>query len=374
MRFALLVFTVLSACKTANPNVCCATEAQCADLGVDDLRPCKAGQACDAEFTCVASECSDSSQCTSPDAPVCINNLCVASCAVDADCDGSPGGPLCADDGVCVGCKSSADCSGDAPFCDTEDRACRGCERDSECTGGVCLEADAVCVPDAEVMFLTFEGTDTGDCPRGSPCKTIEYALTRRNAVGPTIHIDGGRLTVGAATLDVNGIYLDGTNTVIGGGNTASIFRVGELGFGASGIVVPAGVDTAITSSGQLATVRLSDVTLSSPVTISAGALDIDKSRIASVNCSDGTLTVRQSEIIEGKIEAMRCQIEVSRNRFQNRQRRGLPGNGWLSDEQRDGRVAAADSAILGWCVTPTCIASFWGLRSRGPSTASSST
>ncbi|HEY5936147.1 MAG TPA: hypothetical protein VIU61_15965, partial [Kofleriaceae bacterium] len=212
------------------------TDAQCAELGVDEMRPCKAGQACAPDNTCVASECSDSSECTSPGAPVCVNNLCVASCSIDADCAGSPGGELCADDGVCVGCESNADCDTSAPFCDQEDRECRGCERDSECPGGVCLEADATCVGDAAVLFVSPEGVDSGECSRDAPCKTISYALTKLMVGRVVIHLDGGSTNAGTASLNVSGVYLDGTNTAIEGGNSTTIFSVNQGTFTASGI------------------------------------------------------------------------------------------------------------------------------------------
>src|SRR5690606_33997366 len=108
----------LAACTKPNPNTCCVTDQQCADLGADELRPCAAGQACGPEFTCVAAECQNSADCTDPLAPICQLGLCVGTCATDTDCADVAGRPYCADDGVCVGCMDASQCPADASICD----------------------------------------------------------------------------------------------------------------------------------------------------------------------------------------------------------------------------------------------------------------
>jgi hypothetical protein len=101
LSVTLLLAIAAAACTTKRTEgVCCVTEADCAQLGVGEPRPCEVGQACRA-FECVAAECATSAECTSPDAPVCIDGLCVASCRVDADCAGAASGPHCASDGAC---------------------------------------------------------------------------------------------------------------------------------------------------------------------------------------------------------------------------------------------------------------------------------
>ena len=326
---------MLAACTKANPNTCCVTEAQCADLGVDDTRPCKAGQACAADFTCVASECSDSADCTSPDAPVCVNNLCVASCSADADCAGSPSGPLCADDGVCVGCMSNEDCDATAPLCDQEDRACRGCEKDSECASGVCLEADAICVETDGVAFVSPSGVDTGNCRPAAPCKSIGYAVMQ-SLPAPTpgrfvIHVDGGSTDAGPDPLNVgSGVYLDGTDTVIEGGSTSTVFTVNQGGFTASGITIPAGTGNAITATALTAKARLFNVTLRKGVDVTNGTVEATRSTLSGVHCMSGTLTIRDSLIEDSLVETMSCQTTVAGNRFENRTRPAFQSFGGL--------------------------------------------
>lgn len=324
MRFVLVaILASVVACKTANPNVCCVTDAQCADLGVDEMRPCKAGQACAPDNTCVAAECSDSSECVSPDAPVCVNNLCVASCSVDGECAGSPDGELCADDGTCVGCKSNADCDASAPFCDQEDRQCRGCERDSECPGGVCLEADATCVADAEVLFVSPTGADSGSCSRNAPCKTLTFALTRPGFV---IHIDGGSTNIGAMPLAfASSLYIDGTNTVIEGGDATGVFELAQSGAGTrvitlGSITIAAGPGNAFTSTYPAAKIRLHDATIARPIEIANGTFEASRSRFSKgIRCDDGNLTLVENELLDASAYAMGCQSVVLRNRFENR-------------------------------------------------------
>src|SRR5438132_37518 len=194
MRVSLvfLLAVAVSACKTANPDFCCTTEQQCMELGSSDLRPCKAGQACDTG-TCVAKECDTSADCTSAAKPVCINNLCEPKCTSDDDCMGSPGGPHCASDGVCVGCIDASQCPTDKPFCDSQDRTCRGCIKDSECTSGVCLEADARCADEAEVVFMvTTGGNDANPCTKTLPCATLPVAISKVTTTRKVVRIDGG--------------------------------------------------------------------------------------------------------------------------------------------------------------------------------------
>src|SRR5688572_29265045 len=123
---ALLAVAV--GCIRPNPDFCCVTAETCGAAGlVDELRPCEVGQACKA-YACGAAECTTAADCTSPEAPTCLNGLCTAGCTVDDDCAGIAGRPRCdAIDAVCVGCTSSDQCSADQAICDADTRSCRGC-------------------------------------------------------------------------------------------------------------------------------------------------------------------------------------------------------------------------------------------------------
>ena len=94
-----------------------------------------------------ASGCSDRSQCTDPDEPLCdvARGRCV-ECLSDADCKPDE---LCEIDGECddrpVPCTSAAQCAGsDDPVCHPSQQICVECVSDSDCRG------PATCQPDFE--------------------------------------------------------------------------------------------------------------------------------------------------------------------------------------------------------------------------------
>jgi hypothetical protein len=122
MKLSVTVALILAiaSCQVKNPEFCCVTEDQCNAAGADGLRPCGAGQAC-RDTACVAKECDTSIDCTSSDAPTCINNLCVGGCEVDDDCVGIAGKERCdAAASTCVGCVTDDQCPIDRAICDSE--------------------------------------------------------------------------------------------------------------------------------------------------------------------------------------------------------------------------------------------------------------
>src|SRR5947208_2929597 len=115
MRAFAIVILGTVACSSPNPDFCCVSEAQCAAAGVTDLRPCDVGQACAPDDTCVAAECTTSSDCTSAERPSCSNGLCIAGCAIDDDCAGVSATPHCDTDlSTCVGCLTADQCPPEA--------------------------------------------------------------------------------------------------------------------------------------------------------------------------------------------------------------------------------------------------------------------
>lgn len=316
----LIVLGALAACTRPNPNTCCVTQAQCDELGADELRPCEAGQACQAS-TCVASECDTSADCTSAAAPVCILNLCASACVVDDDCAGLIGRSRCAPDGTCVGCIDSTQCTAAAPTCDAEDRGCRGCERDSECGTGVCVEADAVCVAEPGVVYLNQNGTD-GECTRTAPCATLTHALTKVRANRAVIHILGGTFDMGAQPVTVTThVVLDGTATALYNGGAGSTFIVGLTG---SLTLERVSLTLANTRSFDISmggTIRIYDTTLNvagpqDAITASGGTFNARASTIMGpVSCdSTGQLSITDSLLQRASIWATGCLSTIARN------------------------------------------------------------
>ena len=111
MRNIVWLSLVLAvACTKHNPEACCSTPDQCTSFGLSGVTPCEGNQVCDTTGTCVAPQCTTSTDCTDPSMPSCENGFCVAMCGSDADC--STSAPFC-ENHVCVAaCGSDADCAG----------------------------------------------------------------------------------------------------------------------------------------------------------------------------------------------------------------------------------------------------------------------
>jgi hypothetical protein len=319
MRYVLLLMFVLVGCTKPNKDFCCASEAQCAALGSDELRPCQAGLAC-AAGTCVAKECDTSADCTDATKPVCILNLCEAKCESNADCSGLPDQPLCASDGVCVGCIDSSQCPADKNICDAEDRSCRGCELDDECPGGVCIESSGMCVADAEVVFVSSVGADSGTCTRAAPCASLGFGFQKVNASRPVMHLLGGKLNVNATVSLTAPVTIDGTNNMLTAPATGAMFAVSNSAHAAlENVMLGTANGAAITVQGG-GSAELYATTLSgSGITVSNGGFAATASTftMAGVTCSNGgTVTVETSSLSRSGIDGTACAIAVRRNRF----------------------------------------------------------
>jgi hypothetical protein len=312
----------IAACSKPNPDACCTTQEQCDAVGLDDITGCKAANVCDSNGACVAKECSTSVDCTSPDRPVCINDLCVAKCTVDDDCTGLAGTPHCGTDGVCVACLDDTQCSASAPVCDSATRECRACALDTECPDGVCLEADGVCASSSQVVYVTTNGgSDSNDCSANAPCSTVTHALTLVDAARPVIHLIGGTLYAGAPLNITKPVHIDATGTTIMGGADGPFVTVAN---NVSPVVlahvkVLAPTNNAITV-GTSSSLRLFDATIDRGVKVTGGTVDAVSSTFANtgfnlpaVDCSNGSVSIEQSTVTEGQINTSNCQLTVRR-------------------------------------------------------------
>ncbi len=111
-------------------------------------------------------------------------------------CVAMPGGPDApvADGSIdaAPACTDSSTCAAADPICDQTTHTCRGCIADTECTGGVCIEYNGKCVPDANVLFVGMMGSDGGSCTRMAPCATFGYAFTLVNATMYVVRVGDG--------------------------------------------------------------------------------------------------------------------------------------------------------------------------------------
>ncbi len=358
MRFISLLFALAAAAAcTTRPvkGVCCVTEADCAQLGLEDeLRPCELGQACRA-FHCVAAECSSSAECTSSDAPVCVRNLCVASCETDDDCAGAAGGPICAEDGACVGCLTDAGCSPEAPFCDAEDRRCRGCEADAECASGVCLEMDGRCASEAEVVFVSTVGQDAGECTRNAPCGSLAYALAKTSFPERlVIHVAGGSLAIADTTIG-SPIYIDGTSTLVLGDGSGPYFHVTSSApvTLANLTISPASGPAVIAATD--ATLRIYSSSVDHGAETSGGTIIAARSRFAAamdadtINCTSGVLAIEGCHFTS-TVGAMNCQMTVSSSVFELNGNNAIRAGGRMTIENNlfIQSQELADTVVLG--------------------------
>lgn len=226
LRCALLLCALLlAACTRPNPDFCCSSEAECADLGVSELRTCSTGRVCDSNV-CRDVQCESAEQCGA-EAPYCANQVCKATCAGDGDCIGAPGGPLCADDGVCVGCKSNDDCGEEAPICSPTKRVCSPCRADADCASGVCLAADGVCAKSGELLYVSQSGTDGTGCTKNQPCRTVNAALNSVSALRAVIRLVGSSYQyTDEISITSKNVYIDGENTDLVRAGSGPLIRI----------------------------------------------------------------------------------------------------------------------------------------------------
>jgi hypothetical protein len=316
-----LVLVGLIACSSPNPEFCCVTEDQCVAAGVDSLRPCDVGQACNAMSVCVAAECTTSAECTSLDAPNCSNGLCVAGCVVDDDCSGISAAPHCASDGVCVGCVDATQCTPGMEICDPEARACRGCMADNECASGVCIEVEGRCAADDELLFLVDLGDDGGTCTKEVPCRTIARAKALSTSSRRVLKVLGGSFSLGGSTVSLTEpLILDGSNTLL-----QSTVSSGLAAVSVSGLVVMEGFEFAgpaelakllVFSNLSLFNFHLRGGTL---LSVDNGKLKLESSVVKNVeiNCKNGgETTIEQSQFDRAVVFATNCTTTIRRSRF----------------------------------------------------------
>jgi hypothetical protein len=330
---SLLLIVLVSGCKSPNPDFCCTTEQQCAELGASDIRPCKAGQACDTG-TCVAKECDTSADCTDAAKPVCINQLCEAKCTADADCTGSPGGAHCASDGVCVGCTDASQCSADKPFCDAQERSCRGCIADSECASGVCVEADARCAAEAEVLYVATNGVDAGTCTKSAPCQTLQFAHSQARVNRTVIHIVSGNLNLSATVNVTFPVVIDGSNTLLNRPAAGAIFKItapSTTTIEGVRMVAPDLATDIITITGSSLRLYGSSVD-TSRITSTNGTINMDTSTSTACefNTTGGSLTLTSSHLSDSHVLAMNTNATIARNVFADQNSQAFSANGGL--------------------------------------------
>jgi len=107
------------------------------------------------------SECANTTQCTTPNKPICNSagtcSQCLASDDKAACMTKNASTPRCdSGSGKCVEClpgvQNASDCTGAKPVCGT-DNTCRACKAHAECAPGAC-KADGSCVDATQIYYV----------------------------------------------------------------------------------------------------------------------------------------------------------------------------------------------------------------------------
>jgi hypothetical protein len=170
-RAGLLVTVVLIGCTTPNPRSC--KDGLCTDQRFPfcDVDGALEGQ----PETCIEVACTPGEviACRDDTALRCNttgNDYDLLQC--ERGCDAASG---------CRGCTADDQCSNPTPVCDEATTTCRGCATDDDCASTICNTSSGACLPEADVVFASATGAESGACARVEPC-----SLTRAVTVATT--------------------------------------------------------------------------------------------------------------------------------------------------------------------------------------------
>ena len=309
----------LIACTKHNPESCCTTSDQCIALGLGEMHGCDTGKTCDSDGTCIPVECSTSADCTSPDMPICENQICIAKCSADVECEGTAGKPYCATDGACVACDMDSQCSSDMPVCDATAHSCRTCSQDSECAGGVCLEDLGTCADSSRLIFVASAMPDAGECTSAAPCGTLTYALSKMSTVRDVIHINTATLAPASVTLDSHSGRIDGSNTLLTCAGTCNALSMASGQMTLTGLRIGSGVGAVLPLSVSGGHLTAFGVELLGIVKSTGGVTQLDSSTLDNgVNVSNGGQIKIDRSVLFGNLFINGGQLDLTRSQMRN--------------------------------------------------------
>lgn len=315
--FVVLGVFGLIACTKHNPDSCCTTAEQCIAVGLSEMHGCDTGKTCDMGGTCVSIECSTSADCTSPDAPICENQLCIAKCSSDPECSGTAGKPYCATDGTCVACDMDSQCSADMPVCDSTARSCRSCALDSECASGVCLEDLGTCADASRLIYVASAMPDTGECTSAAPCGTLTYALTKMTTLRDIIHINTPTLNPAALTLNQHSGRIDGSNTALTCAAPCNVFTMATGQMILTGLRIGGGSSVPLAVSGGHLTTYGSEIV--GTVKSTGGVTELDYSTLDNgIDCSNGGKVSIDRSTLQGTYLVGTGELDLTRSHMVN--------------------------------------------------------
>lgn len=121
--------------------------------------------------------------------------------------------PVCdVPNGVCVQCLQNSQCSAATPTCDSASHSCRVCSVDADCDSNVCNAATGMCVAEANVLYVTPTGPDSGTCTMSAPC-----SLVQANALADQIR---NNIKLAAGSYSAHIVLTNKTIIIFGAGAT----------------------------------------------------------------------------------------------------------------------------------------------------------
>jgi hypothetical protein len=180
---------------------------------------------------------------------------------------------------TCVECVVPTDCPSDRPSCAMN--RCYACRDDVDCTTDVCL-ADATCAEASRILYVSPAGA-SATCQKAAPC-SLDTAITLLAPGVDIIHLEPGMHLRSTGLIVPANAILTGDRATIVGDPAVTLFYV-----------------FTINTATSFAIYR---------VAFELGGVH------AAVGCTDGTLDIRRSRIVNGAIAwyAMRCPVTMDRS------------------------------------------------------------
>lgn len=242
-------------------------------VSIELLAACKNEQHCvgnphdDCRLGDAQTSCSSSEQCAAP-TPACDIDLmaCVQCTPAEAGaCAGTT--PVCGSDNMCVGCSKHADCASSA-----------------------CLP-EGSCGSDSNVAYVAPTGSDTSQCSKMAPCRTVAMALAMNRPyvkfVGTTdeaVTVNSGRVVTFLAEPGAKLTRTSGSGAIVTVRDDGTSLSVYDLSI-SDAPNNPSGIGIVIPAAAGAPAVALARATVSNNpgggISVSGGTLAVSQSTIS---------------------------------------------------------------------------------------------
>lgn len=182
--------------------------------------------------------CTDSSECTDPQLPICFEMACVAcedAALPDAACAEKDAAlPVCGAEGACVQCttENPSACEDTTPVCDGPSSACVGCTYHEQCEATACDIATGACFDDAGCGVVEVDGDGGADymdiaSAIGDGCVVVVHERTGDVPYNENLSVDGINVALLSADGESPRITGTGGNPSLSATNDANVYVQG---------------------------------------------------------------------------------------------------------------------------------------------------